>query len=686
MFCSQCGSQINDSSLFCSKCGARVAQAAAVQSQVQPQTQSTPVAPIQQQAPVQPQVQPVQQQAPVQPQVQPVQQQAPVQQQVPVQPQVVVQQQAPMQPQVQPVYVQPQVQPVQQQVPLQPQVVVQQQAPVQPQVQQVYVQPQPQPVPVQPQVVVQPQSVPVQPQEQPIPAAPVQPQPQVQAEGQGAGSTAEPKKKKKGIVGIVIGILAAAIIFVGIIVAVIASGVLKSPKKLFAENVVKVFENINGELPNIGMSPVESVLHLTVDDTNNSHTTTTTTSIQAAEAGEYEDLELVQSYSYDKEKGNAAYDFTITSSGTPVGSSGVYFNGNDFIFSPMGATYPMVRYQLDSDSVNNYKSLGAVDRYALMILGKSKEEEKDWKEVLKNFNLNAVSDIDKKQFEKSKEDAKILGEIKSCNVISVTVDNDQAMNLINGISDLIAAETENEEQKEQIDLFEDLCESYQQNGGNLELTVKTYSYKKKPVIVRLDADLSGEIYNYEISFYEKGKEKELYVSSTSDGETTIYADSVLSAGIGQYQYTTEYDNGGDSLLIEKKGYILGNNREVKGTITYTPEREEGSDIPLDEDGKITGTIEETVLMGNGMSVTTITSGSSVYTITTEVARGNLDMNKITPPEFIEGSGIDCASLEELKETIKIKEEEDIPAVNNSVVRLAEMYALIFRNGMMESLQ
>ena len=514
-------------------------------------------------------------------------------------------------------------------------------------------------------------------------------QPQVQTDAKGAAATPAPKKKKKSpVAGIIIGVIAAAVVFAVLIVVVVKSGILKSPKKAFAENTVGVFENINKELPNIGMSPAESILHLTVDDTKDSHTTTTTTSFYSdnEEAAAYESLELVQSYSYDAESGNAAYDFSVTSGGSAAGTGAIYFDGNEFIFSPMGASSPMVRYTLDDDAVSNYKKLSAIDRYALMIQGQSKENETDWNEALKNFTSYAVKDIDKKSFTKSKEDIQIFGKIVSSKVISVDVENDEAMNLINGVSDLVYSGVEDEEQREKIGLFKDLCDNYEQNGGSLHMTMKTYTYKNKPVIVRMEAELSGEPYIYEIGYYEKGKEKELNVSSTANGKTTKYEDSVISAGIGQYQYTTKYDDGDSSLLIEKKGYILGNSREVNGTIEYTSKDGIGDGtIPMQND-TITGTINETILMGNGEMITTIENGPQSVTITTEVKRESLQSGKITPPMFLEESGVDCATLDELKQAVKIKEEESIPAVNNSLTRLGQVYALMTRNGLMESLQ
>ncbi|MBP5554498.1 MAG: zinc-ribbon domain-containing protein [Lachnospiraceae bacterium] len=97
MFCSICGSKMDDGTKFCMNCGSPLDQ---------PKMQPNPAPQVQQQAPAQPQPQ-AQQQAPVQPQLQP-QQQAPAQpqsqaqQQAPVQPQPQAQQQAPVQPQPQP--------------------------------------------------------------------------------------------------------------------------------------------------------------------------------------------------------------------------------------------------------------------------------------------------------------------------------------------------------------------------------------------------------------------------------------------------------------------------------------------------------------------------------------------------------------------------------------------------------
>ena len=680
MFCAQCGSQLVDGSKFCYKCGAPTAHAAA-QTSEQPQAQS---------ASAQPKIQPESQAAPAQALTQTQQTSS---QQIPAQPQVqpqagqVVYVQSQVQPQGGQVYVQPQVQPQAGQVYVQPQVQPQagQVVYVQPQTGQVYGQSQPQQVYVQPQAQTgaQGQQVYVQPQAQTV----AQPQQATASSGvQDALTAPAPKKKKKGAAGVVIGIIAAVAAVVLLVVGAVKFGVFKSPKKLFAENVVGVFKNVNAELPNFGMTPAESILHLTVDDTKDSHTTTTTTTISAAEAGEYENLELVQSYSYDADKGNAAYDFSIASGGTPVSTGAIYFSGNDFIFTPMSVSEPMVHYTLDPDSVSNYKKLSAIDRYALMIQGSSKENEKDWKKVLADFSAETLKDIDKKQFFKSKEDAKVLGKIRKCQVAGVKVDNATAMTLINGIGDMVYSDVQNEEQKDEYNLFKELCTQYEQNGGNLELTAKTYSYKRKPVIVCLDADLSGVKYRYEIAFCEKGKEKELSLSSTVGDETTLYEESALSAGVGQYQYTTKYESPENSLLIEKKGLIVGNNRNVNGTITFTPrEGLAGGSVPLDEES-ITGEINETVIMGKGTLSTIIRNGNKEYSIMTDISRDDLQSGKINPPEFLEESGTDCASLEELKAAIKIEQEDDIPEVNNSLVRLAEVYALFVRNGLMESIQ
>ena len=93
-----------------------------------------------------------------------------------------------------------------------------------------------------------------------------------------------------------------------------------------------------------------------------------------------------------------------------------------------------------------------------------------------------------------------------------------------------------------------------------------------------------------------------------------------------------------------------------------------------------------MLMGTGEKVTTIVNGPQTLTITTEVKRENLQSGKINPPMFLEESGVDCDTLDELKEAVKIKEEDSIPAVNNSLTRLGQVYALMFRNGLMESLK
>ena len=106
-----------------------------------------------------------------------------------------------------------------------------------------------------------------------------------------------PKKKKKGVVGIIILVIVLVLLLLALIIGAVAivifSGVLKNPKKMFAENVVSITENINGEIPSIGSIPLEALFHLGVDDTQNSHTSIRTTEIMSDAMSQY-DLELVR--------------------------------------------------------------------------------------------------------------------------------------------------------------------------------------------------------------------------------------------------------------------------------------------------------------------------------------------------------------------------------------------------------
>ena len=141
------------------------------------------------------------------------------------------------------------------------------------------------------------------------------------------------KKKKKGVVGIIILVIVLVLLLLALIIGAVAivifSGVLKNPKKMFAENVVSITENINGEIPSIGSIPLEALFHLGVDDTQNSHTSIRTTEIMSDAMSQY-DLELVQTYSYNKDNGDAAYDFTVNVNGNPTGNGSIYFTDDEF--------------------------------------------------------------------------------------------------------------------------------------------------------------------------------------------------------------------------------------------------------------------------------------------------------------------------------------------------------------------
>ena len=656
MFCSQCGARINDNSIFCAGCGAKVIR---VQSQPQILPEQNPVQP-------QPQVQP--QQAPVQPQPQVQPQQAPVQPQPQVQPQ-----QAPMQPQ-------PQVQP--QQAPVQPQPQVQpQQAPVQPQPQM-----QPGQVPnVQPRPQMQPGQVPngqPRPQMQPGQAPNGQPRPQMQPgqvpNGQPVPQANPPKKpkKKKSKVGLVIFLLLLFLaIIAGLVCFVIFSGILKSPKKLFAENVVGVSQNINSEIPSLGTIPFDAIFHIGIDDTTNSHTTTKTTSIVSDSMAEYS-VEMEQSYSYNKDNGDAAYDLTFNVNGSSLGTGSMYFSGNDFIFVPINPNSSMVKYTMDSSAKEAFKDKDAIERYSLMLMEYDKQPVTDWDEELDNFTKNALEGLSKKDFKKSKAAYTILGEEKKCQTVALSVTGDEAVNLIGGLNDLIYSGIVNE--NEDFNSFKEFIDEYKENGSDLNITMTTYRYKKTPVAIEILVNSDNSNYKYDLSYYTKKSEKQfMFISTSPDGKTSSYEESVISTGIGTYKMTDKCDFGDFYILIEQDGQIVGTTRNLKGTIEIVSKKEVNETVASVAGNSINGTIEETVILGNGMKTTTLELEKGTISIISSLTREPLRDDKITPPPFIPESGVDVGtSLEDMKTIFNVNDTVDSLKIDNTLIHLFQVYYLM----------
>jgi hypothetical protein len=232
------------------------------------------------------------------------------------------------------------------------------------------------------------------------------------------------------------------------------------------------------------------------------------------------------------------------------------------------------------------------------------------------------------------------------------------------------------ETDEEISAFESVLSAYERKGGMLDLTMTTYQYKKTPVAVTMEVDLNGEVSTFDISYYKKGSEKQ-FIIDTGD---SYYEESVVSKGIGQTHMTNKIDFGSAFLTIEQDSTGIGNSKELKGTFEIWPAGDTDSDSMATIAGKtITGTIEETSILGNGVKTTEISSEKGSVSIVTTMERSSLDTSKITPPTFLPESGIDCgSSLEDLKETLKVFNQDDSFKVDNSLVHMAQVYYLIFK--------
>ncbi|MBP5530380.1 MAG: zinc ribbon domain-containing protein [Lachnospiraceae bacterium] len=488
-----------------------------------------------------------------------------------------------------------------------------------------------------------------------------------------------PKKKKKGIVGIIILIIVLILLLfallAGVIAIVVFSGVLKNPKKVFAENVVTVTENINGEIPSIGSIPLEALFHLGVDDTQNSHTSVRTTEIVSEQMSEY-NVELVQSYSYNKDNGDTAYDFSVNVNGSPMGNGSIYFADDEFLYVPMNTNDPMVRYVVDSATKENLKDLGAMERFSLMVMEKNRGSDINWKQETKDFSKNVLADIPKSSFKKSKGTYMILGAEQKCQTVTVNVSDSEAYDLIRGLSELIYKGIETGDE-ENLTAFESIVSEYEDYGGTLDLTMTTYRYKKTPVAITMEVSLNGAVSTYDISYYKKGSEKQFIV----DGGDSYYEESVVSKGLGQTHMTNKMDFGSAYLTIEQDSTGIGNSKELKGTFEIVPNLKSDEGGAASIAGKtISGTIEETSILGNGLKTTTISNENGSVSIITTLERTPLDTGKITPPTFISASGIDCGTdLEDLKSTLKVFTKEDAPKIDNSIAHMAQVYYLIFKN-------
>ena len=658
MFCSQCGAKIADSSIFCPNCGNKVAVVQA-QSQIPAETA--------QEQPQAPQPQPIQQSVPQSQPVQPQPQQAqPQAQYVQPNPQPQYQQQGQQmqgQPQMQqqrpPMQGQPQMQ--QQRPPMQGQPQYQQQRPPmqgQPQMQQ-------QRPPMQGQPQMQQQRPPMQGQPQMQQQRPPMP-PQQQ----------NPPKKKKKKGGIIVLIILLLLLLLALITAavifVISSGILKSPKKVFAEDVVKISENINDEIPSMGTIPLDALLHLGVDDTTSSHTSTRTTDIVSDQMVEY-NVEWVQSYSYNKDNGDTAYDLTVNVNGSPMGTGAIYFADNEFFFVPMNTNSSMVRYQMDSATKEGLKDLGAMERFSLMVMERGRGSDVNWNQEISNFSNDTLGEISKKSFEKSKAPYKILGEEKNCKTVTVKVSDKEAFDIIEGFGDLMYKGIDT---GDDTSAFDSLLSSYEENGGKMDLTMTTYRYKKTPVAISMEISIDGEVKNYEISCYKKGSEKQFIF----DSGDSYYEESVVSKGIGQTHMTNKCDFGSAFFTLEQDSTGIGNNKELKGTFEIIPDADSDGDSMATVAGNtISGTVEETSILGNGVKTTVLESEKGSVSIVTTIERGALDASKITPPTFISESGVDCGtSLEDLKTILKVYTNEDAPKLDNSLIHMAQVYFLMVK--------
>ena len=502
------------------------------------------------------------------------------------------------------------------------------------------------------------------------------PQPQMQPQMQ-QGYGPVPQPQKKSALGLVLGLVGGVIAIAALVAVLIFTGVFKDNRTRFAEQIVGMSENITREVPEAGLGPIRALLHLDKDDTKDSHTTTRTTEIYSDMTGD-ETYELIQSYSYDASSGDTAYDLTVNAGSTALGTGSIYFHGDEFLFAPMSASAGMIRYEMDKGSAKALKDYGAVDRYALMLLAAENGGQTDWDAAKETFLTETLAGFDKSEFKKDKEAFTILGKEEQCKTVSVKATGDKALQLLEGINELIIGEyvdpDEYEDKKEYMNLFRKLYKETEEDPDELTIIVTTFAYKGTPAALRILAATPEDNYRYELSFYEKDVERQMTVRISSDFEDGDFTleDTVIAQSGGSYVLTTQADYGDLAILLKQEGKIKGDDRDLSGSFEVTP----GDRTGISLGDSVSGTMSEHMKNGSGEIETTIKSEQGSFTLHTAIEREKLQKEKITPPEFIEESGVDCVDIDDLRDTVHMKGNLDYLKIDNSILRLANAFALM----------
>ena len=507
-------------------------------------------------------------------------------------------------------------------------------------------------------------------------------QPDMYGQPQMQYGTVKPKKKSGLLMGIGAGVLVLAVLAAGGFFAFkLLPGFFKDPKTLFAENLVSVTRNFSEEFKDFGTKPVEAMVHLGIDDAKDSHTTTKITTVESSTSKNDQEYALEQTYSYDSGSGDSSYILSVNMGDSSLGTGGVYYNGNEFIFAPASTTSPMVRYEMDESVAKSLGAYQTIDRYTLMLKGMSSENTVDWDKQLADFLEGPLEGIDKEEFEKSKEDYTVFGKTCECDAVSITVTGQEAADLFEGMTKLITVGISNGYDYDTKEIF---GESKEDDSFSLKAT--TYSYKNSPVGVVISISKDTESQSINLSGYSSGNEKQVILDVPSDkGKAFYYEDGVYSIDSG-YRVLNKIDFGELSIVVDETGTINGQDRDLNGSLTINA-GDKAEKIHLKENS-FTGSISQKISDGKGQLVTEIKTKEGHAKITTSYERGKLQEDKLKAPVFLPESGIDCGrDLDVLKENIHSKmlgdKGNDSGFVSmgnrNSLVRLGYIISLIVRN-------
>lgn len=395
------------------------------------------------------------------------------------------------------------------------------------------------------------------------------------------------------------------------------------------------------------------------------------TNISNPEEGE--NISIIMESINDSTTGDASMTMELQSGSETASRGGIFFKGNNMLIQKADIEIPLIQYTMDENVSKSYAGISAIDRYNRVLIDASEVhmDSDEWGDAIDVYLESLEQSVEKEDYSLSKKEIDIADTREEVDEVTLTLTGENATLVLKEYISLMAKDSSlasyfvspNHANEDATDyeitgfdgVLRDIDALSDEERSDMSVTFVAQTGSEVSSL-SLSAMTGSKMMGLYFKFYEDGYIRDHEINfSGFDGSIVKMTELNVSVGEDQYSGSILYENAAPGGILQESSSVYsdstitgdqynssiqlryvnagsteGASSDISGELEYTQQK---------INDEITGTLEGAIYLFAEGETTTMN-------ISVQIEENN-DVHEVSPPQFIEGSGISAYDQESL---------------------------------------